>query len=102
MGRGAASRYWMWRVRWQWNTQRKEWKTMTSDLRWRIVTLQVVLVVVLAFTAGFLYWAAGFTHSYVHDELTAQKIAFPAASSPAIIALPASDAQAMRQYAGQA
>ena len=74
---------------------------MTSDLRWRIVTLQVVLVVVLAFTAGFLYWAAGFTHSYVHDELVAQKIAFPAASSSAITALPASDAQAMTPYAGQ-
>jgi hypothetical protein len=67
-----------------------------------VVTLQIVLVVVLAFCAGFLYWAAGFTHSYVRDELTAQKIAFPAASSPAISALPASDAQAMRRYAGQA
>ena len=75
---------------------------MTSALRWRIVMLQVVLVVVLAFTAGFLYWAAGFTHSYVHDELVAQKIAFPLAGSAAITTLPASDAQAMRQYAGQA
>jgi hypothetical protein len=65
------------------------------------VSLQIVLVVVLAFTAGFLYWAAGFTHSYVHDELTAQKIAFPLASSSAITSLTAPDAQAMRQYAGQ-
>jgi hypothetical protein len=75
---------------------------MTSALRWRIVTLQVVLIVVLAFTAGFLYWAATFTHSYIHDELVAQKIAFPVAGSAAITTLPAPDAQAMRQYAGQA
>src|SRR5438128_918562 len=74
---------------------------MTSDLRWRIVTLQVVLVAVLAFTAGFCYWAANFTHSSIHDELVAQKIVFPAASSKAISSLPAADAQAMMPYAGQ-
>jgi hypothetical protein len=76
--------------------------TMTAGLRWRVITLQIVLVCTLAFTSGFLYWAAGFTHSYVHDELAAQQIAFPPASSPAITALPAPDAQAMTQYAGQA
>jgi hypothetical protein len=75
---------------------------MTAGLRWRVITLQIVLVFTLAFTSGFLYWASGFTHSYVHDELTAQRIAFPPASSPAIKALPAPDAQAMSQYAGQA
>ena len=75
---------------------------MTAGLRWRVITLQIVLVCTLAFTSGFLYWASGFTHSYVHDELTAQQITFPPASSPAIKALPAPDAQAMTQYAGQA
>jgi hypothetical protein len=75
---------------------------MNAELRWRFVSLQIVMVVVLAFTAGFLYWAANFTHSYVQDELTAQKINFPAASSPAISALPAANATAMKQYAGQA
>jgi hypothetical protein len=74
---------------------------MTSELRWRVLTLQIVLVVTLAFVSGFLYWAANFTHSFVHDELAAQKITFPAATSPAIKALPAADAQAMTQYAGQ-
>ena len=74
---------------------------MTRDLRWRVVTLQIVLVFALAFTAGFLYWASGFTHSYVHDQLTAQQITFPPAGSAALKALPASDAQAMAQYAGQ-
>jgi hypothetical protein len=52
-------------------------------------------------TERILYWAASFMHSYVRDELMAQRIAFPAASSPAITSLPASDAQAMKQYAGQ-
>jgi len=75
---------------------------MTSDLRWRIVVLQIVMVVSLAFASGFLFWAANFTHNYVHDELVSQRITFPAANSPSINALPAADAQAMRQYAGQA
>lgn len=66
------------------------------------MTLHIALVVVLTFTAGFLFWAASFTHGYVHDELTAQQVRFPAATSPALTALPAADAQAMTPYAGQA
>src|SRR5690242_13801220 len=75
---------------------------MTAGLKWRLITLQIVLVVALAFGAGFLFWASNFTQSYVHDELASQKITFPAATSGAITALPAADAQAMKQYAGQA
>lgn len=74
---------------------------MTAELRWRVLVLQVVLVVTLAFTSGFLYWAANFTHSSTRDELVAQQISFPAANSASITALPAADAAAMRQYAGQ-
>ena len=37
----------------------------------------------------------------VHNQLAAQKIVFPTASSPEIKALPACDATAMKQYAGQ-
>ncbi len=74
---------------------------MTSAIRWRIVVLQVAMIAVFAFAAGFLFWAGNFTHSYVHDELVAQKIVFPPANSPAIKALPAADASAMRAYAGQ-
>jgi hypothetical protein len=66
-----------------------------------VVILQVTLVVVLAFVAGFLYWAASYDHSTVQSELSAQQIVFPAANSAAIKALPASDAAAMTQYAGQ-
>ena len=54
---------------------------MGSGLRWRVVSLQVVMVVVFAFIAGFMYWGANFTHSYVHDELVSQKISFPPASA---------------------
>jgi hypothetical protein len=72
---------------------------MTTDLRWRVVILQVTLVVILAFVAGFLFWAANFTHSYVHDELTQQKISFPAAGSASLNAKEFPDLQ---QYAGQA
>lgn len=74
---------------------------MSKDLRWRVIALQIVVTVAFAFTAGFLFWAAGFTHSYVHDELVSQQITFPPASSKAITSLPAADAKAMSQYAGQ-
>ena len=64
--------------------------------------LHIVRIVTLAFSAGVLFCAAAFTHASVHEELAAQQVAFPAATSPAITALPASDAQAMTPYAGQA
>src|SRR5690349_18759561 len=82
--------------------QGKEGHTMTPSIRWRIITLQVVMVVLLASMAGVVYAASNFTTNYVHDELTTQKITFPAASSPAITSLPAADREAMTQYAGQA
>ncbi len=50
---------------------------MSKELRWRIITLQGVLVVVLAFGAGFLFWANSFTTSMVRDQLGAQQIYFP-------------------------
>jgi hypothetical protein len=59
------------------------------------------MVVVLAFMSGALYWGSSFTSNFVHDELTAQKITFPAANSAAVTSLPAADRQAMAQYAGQ-
>ena len=74
---------------------------MTREMRWRIVTLQTVLVLVLGFCSGFLYWGSGFVNGMVHDQLAAQKIFFPAPGSPAITALPPADAAAVSQYAGQ-
>ena len=74
---------------------------MTSSMRWRVLTLQGILTLVLMFCAGFLFWASGFVNGMIHDELAAQKITFPAANSAAMRVLPAADAAAMRQYAGQ-
>jgi len=59
---------------------------MTPDLRWRFMLLQALLLVVFSFCAGFLFWAAGYTHSSVQTQLAAQSISFPPAGSPAISA----------------
>jgi hypothetical protein len=71
---------------------------MTRDMRWRIVTLQAVLVLVLGFCAGFLYWGSSFVNGMVHDQLAAQKISFPAKGSAALDPKEFPDLQ---QYAGQ-
>jgi hypothetical protein len=67
------------------------------------VTLQVILVLVLGFCAGFLYWGSAFVTGMVHDELVAQKIYFPPPSEiKAGGALdPAEFSTAIRNYAGQ-
>jgi len=59
------------------------------------------LITLLGFLAGFFFWGSSFAHSQVNDQLSAQKISFPAANDKSITALPAADATAMRQYAGQ-
>ena len=61
----------------------------------------LVLAVVLAIGGGLLVWGHSVVSTDVHNQLAAQKIVFPAASSPEIKALPAADATAMKQYAGQ-
>jgi len=53
---------------------------MNSSIRWRIITLQAVMITVLAFASGFLFYQGSFVTSTVHDELVAQKISFPPAS----------------------
>ncbi len=72
---------------------------MSRDLRWRIIILQTIMVVILAFVAGVAFWAANFTHSYVHDQLAQQKVSFPAGGTPALNPQEFPDLQ---QYAGQA
>ncbi len=74
---------------------------MTKGLRWRVFILQAGLIGILAFVSGFAFWASGFATGQVHDNLAAQQIYFPAATSPAITSLPAADAAAMRVFAGQ-
>ena len=48
---------------------------MKKDIRWRIVTLQSLLVVVLAAASGFALYEGSFVTGMVHDQLVAQKIA---------------------------
>jgi hypothetical protein len=74
---------------------------MNSSIRWRVMILQGVLFLVLGGAAAIAYGAGTFSHNQISDQLTAQQITFPAADSAAIKALPAADASAMTQYAGQ-
>jgi hypothetical protein len=61
----------------------------------------LLLAIVLLVAGGLLTWGHSFVNSEVHSQLAAQKIVFPPANSPAIKELPAADAAAMSQYAGQ-
>lgn len=73
---------------------------MTTAVRWRVIVLQVGLIGILVFCAGFLFWGNAFIHNQISTELTSQQIYFPAASK-AITSLPSADAAAMTVYAGQ-
>jgi hypothetical protein len=61
----------------------------------------LVLAVVLLVAGGLLLWGHNFVNDQVHTQLAAQQVYFPPAGSPALKALPAADAKAMSQYAGQ-
>jgi hypothetical protein len=74
---------------------------MSTGLRWRVVVLQVGLMGILAFCAGFLFWGNSFIHNQISTELTSQQIFFPAADSNAVTSLPSADAAAMKVYGGQ-
>jgi hypothetical protein len=67
---------------------------MTKAIRWRIIVLQVVAILVLAFGAGAAMYASNFTTTQVHDQLAPQQIFFPASAQQG---LPAN----LSQYAGQ-
>jgi hypothetical protein len=74
---------------------------MTTTMRRRVIVLQVGLIGILVFCAGFLFWGNSFIHNQISTELTAQQIYFPAADNKAIASLPAADAAAMSTYGGQ-
>ena len=74
---------------------------MTREIRWRILVLQIVATLALAFCAGVGYWAHNFTQDQVRTQLSEQQIVIPPATSPAITSLPAADKSAMLPYAGQ-
>lgn len=50
---------------------------MNKEIRWRIISLQAMLVVILAAASGFLFYQGNFVTGMVHDQLVAQKIFFP-------------------------
>ena len=52
---------------------------MNKAIRWRIITLQSILVLVLAGASGFLIFEGNFATSMIQDQLTAQQISFPGA-----------------------
>ena len=61
----------------------------------------LVLAAVLAVGGGLMLWGHNFVDNQVSAQLAAQKIVFPTKSNPEFKALPAADAAAMGQYAGQ-
>ncbi|MFL5734836.1 MAG: hypothetical protein ACJ78Q_16895, partial [Chloroflexia bacterium] len=67
---------------------------MTRDLRFRVIALQVVLILVFAGGAGLAYVAGSFTHDQIRNQLAPQQISFPADTKSG---LPAN----LLQYAGQ-
>src|SRR5689334_19165283 len=81
----------------------KEKAVMNKEIRWRIISLQAMLVVILAAASGFLFFQGNFVTGMVHDELVAQKIFFPGTDQiKAGGALdPAKFPTEITQYAGQ-
>lgn len=75
---------------------------MNTAIRWRIITLQAVMVVVLSFASGFALFEGNFVTGMIHDQLAAQRILFPPQS--AVVAGGALDPAKfgdITQYAGQ-
>jgi len=52
---------------------------MNSAIRWRIISLQAVMVIVLLGAAVFAFGLGTFTTGQIRDQLTAQQIYFPGA-----------------------
>ena len=71
---------------------------MTRGLRIRFMVLQVGLIGILLFCAGFLFWGNSFIQGTIHDQMVAQKIYFPASGSAG---LSASEFPDLQQYGGQ-
>jgi hypothetical protein len=76
---------------------------MEKSIRWRIVSLQAMLVIILASASGFLFYEGNFVTTMVHDELVSQRVFFPGTDQiKAGGALdPAKFSAEIRAYAGQ-
>jgi hypothetical protein len=67
---------------------------MTRSIRWRIIVLQIVALLVLAFGSGAGFVASSFTTTQIHDQLAPQQIVFPASAAQGL-------PKDLSQYAGQ-
>jgi hypothetical protein len=76
---------------------------VNKAIRWRIISLQAMLVIILAGASGFLFYEGNFVTGMVHDELVSQQIFFPGTDQiKAGGALdPAKFSAEIRNYAGQ-
>ena len=70
---------------------------MTKDLRWRIISLQVIMIVVLALGAATAIYAGNFTQGQVRSQLEPQKIFFP----KDISTVPEPEKSALQPFVGQ-
>src|SRR4029077_11297615 len=52
---------------------------MNKAVRWRILSLQAMMVLILAASSGFLFYEGSFTTDMIKTQLTAQQIYFPTA-----------------------
>jgi hypothetical protein len=72
-------------------------KAMTKELRWRIITLQVVMVIIFGFGAGMAYWGYTFNNDQIKNQLAPQQIFFPKDISD----VPQPEQNALAPYVGQ-
>jgi hypothetical protein len=72
-----------------------------STLDKLISTTGLILVIVLLAASGGLFFAHSFINGQVREQLSAQMITFPAASSESLAALQPEDREAVSKYAGQ-
>jgi hypothetical protein len=76
---------------------------MNAAIRWRIISLQAMVVVIVAAASGFLFYEGNFVTGMVHDQLVAQQIFFPGTDQvkPGGALDPAKFPTELTQYAGQ-
>lgn len=75
---------------------------MNRGLRWRFLTLMAALVIILGGASAFLINEGTFVNNTIHDQLSAQQIFFPAATTEvAGGALDPAEFPDLQQYAGQ-
>ena len=66
-----------------------------------VSSLGIVIAIVLLLSSFGLLFAHNFVHQQVYNQLSAQKISFPATTDAGFKVLPASDQAAIKPFAGQ-